>query len=61
MLCSATAYAGTNWESGDAAGLAEALNGDNLWRIRDKNNKSIFDAEGLRAYKTGQLTVVLDI
>lgn len=47
-MCTTTAYASTNWDSGDSGALKDALNGDNIWRIKDKNGKNIYEAEGLR-------------
>lgn len=43
-----TAYAGTNWDSGNAADLTQALDGENVWRISDDSGNRISCAEGLR-------------
>ena len=48
LLISTTAYAGTNWDSGDAGELSEALDGENVWLIRDSSGRVIECAEGLR-------------
>lgn len=48
LLTATTAYAGTNWDSGDADELAEALDGENIWRIYDSSGTMIDCAEGLR-------------
>ncbi len=48
LMCITTAYAGTNWDSGDAAGLAAALDGNNVWKVYDSSGAPIDCAEGLR-------------
>lgn len=48
LLISTTVYAGTNWDSGDAGELSEALDGENVWLIRDSSGRVIECAEGLR-------------
>lgn len=48
LMCTTTAYADTNWNSGDSSSLTQALNGDNIWLVYDKDNNKVGEAEGLR-------------
>ncbi len=48
LMCTTTAYTGTNWNNGDSSSLTQALNEDNVWIVYDKNNKKVSESEGLR-------------
>lgn len=48
MMCSVSASASTNWNSGDADSIKNAIDGDNVWEMYTDKGKLVSCAEGLR-------------
>lgn len=48
LMCTVSAYAGTNWDSADADSIKQALDGNNAWEVYTDGGALVDCAEGLR-------------
>lgn len=48
LMCTVSAYAGTNWDSADADSIRDALDGNNVWEVYTDSGTLVPCAEGLR-------------
>lgn len=48
LMCTVSAYAGTNWDSADADSIKQALDGNNVWEVYTDGGTLVPCAEGLR-------------